>query len=69
MLDVWMQSDSLSLFQQEEDLPDPKAVDLCEFHFSDFPITEHGLIKCGLRLFLEINVVEKFKVPVEVDGL
>ncbi|XP_036192460.1 cone cGMP-specific 3',5'-cyclic phosphodiesterase subunit alpha' [Myotis myotis] len=50
----------------EEDLPDPKAVDLCEFHFSDFPITEHGLIKCGLRLFFEINVVEKFKVPVEV---
>ncbi|XP_045437869.1 cone cGMP-specific 3',5'-cyclic phosphodiesterase subunit alpha' isoform X2 [Pipistrellus kuhlii] len=50
----------------KEDLPDPKAVDLCEFHFSDFPITEHGLIKCGLRLFFEINVVEKFKVPVEV---
>ncbi|KAF5911214.1 hypothetical protein HPG69_019582 [Diceros bicornis minor] len=50
----------------KEDLPDPKAVDLYEFRFSDFPITEHGLIKCGLRLFFEINVVEKFKVPVEV---
>ncbi|XP_012578854.1 PREDICTED: cone cGMP-specific 3',5'-cyclic phosphodiesterase subunit alpha' isoform X2 [Condylura cristata] len=50
----------------KEDLPDPKAVDLYEFHFSDFPITEHGLIKCGLRLFFEINVVEKFRVPVEV---
>ncbi|XP_037351893.1 cone cGMP-specific 3',5'-cyclic phosphodiesterase subunit alpha' [Talpa occidentalis] len=50
----------------KEDLPDLKAVDLCEFHFSDFPITEHGLIKCGLRLFYEINVVEKFRVPVEV---
>lgn len=55
-----------SLFQQKEDLPDPQAVDLYEFCFSDFPITEHELIKCGLRLFLEINVVEKFKVPVEV---
>ncbi|EHB07595.1 Cone cGMP-specific 3',5'-cyclic phosphodiesterase subunit alpha' [Heterocephalus glaber] len=50
----------------KEDLPDPKAVDLYEFHFSDFPFTEHELIKCGLQLFFEINVVEKFKVPVEV---
>ncbi|XP_007516846.1 cone cGMP-specific 3',5'-cyclic phosphodiesterase subunit alpha' [Erinaceus europaeus] len=48
------------------DLPDPKAVDLYEFRFSDFPITEHELIKCGIRMFFEINVVEKFKVPVEV---
>ncbi|KAJ8789317.1 hypothetical protein J1605_021844 [Eschrichtius robustus] len=52
--------------QQKEDLPDPQAVGLYELRFSDFPITEHELIKCGLRLFFEINVVEKFKVPVEV---
>ncbi|EPY82019.1 cone cGMP-specific 3,5-cyclic phosphodiesterase subunit alpha [Camelus ferus] len=51
---------------EKEDLPDPRAADLYEFRFSDFPITEHGLIQCGLRLFFEINVVEKFKVPVEV---
>ncbi|KAM5323101.1 cone cGMP-specific 3',5'-cyclic phosphodiesterase subunit alpha' [Glossophaga mutica] len=50
----------------KQDLPDPKALDLYEFCFSDFPVTEHELIKCGLRLFFEINVVEKFKVPVEV---
>ncbi|XP_042816698.1 cone cGMP-specific 3',5'-cyclic phosphodiesterase subunit alpha' isoform X2 [Panthera tigris] len=50
----------------KEDLPDPQTVDLYEFRFSDFPITEHELIRCGLRLFFEINVVEKFKVPVEV---
>uniref|UniRef100_A0A452Q9T3 Phosphodiesterase n=1 Tax=Ursus americanus TaxID=9643 RepID=A0A452Q9T3_URSAM len=50
----------------KEELPDPQMVDLYEFRFSDFPITEHELIKCGLRLFFEINVVEKFKVPVEV---
>nr|XP_012310217.1 cone cGMP-specific 3',5'-cyclic phosphodiesterase subunit alpha' isoform X2 [Aotus nancymaae] len=50
----------------KEDLPDPRSVELYEFRFSDFPITEHGLIKCGIRLFFEINVVEKFKVPVEV---
>ncbi|KAF3827770.1 hypothetical protein GH733_001005 [Mirounga leonina] len=57
---------SPSLSPQKEELPDPQAVDLYEFRFSDFPITEHELIKCGLRLFFEINVVEKFKVPVEV---
>ncbi|XP_057362078.1 cone cGMP-specific 3',5'-cyclic phosphodiesterase subunit alpha' isoform X3 [Manis pentadactyla] len=50
----------------KEALPDPKAVDLYEFRFSDFPITEHELVQCGLRLFFEINAVEKFKVPVEV---
>nr|XP_042119012.1 cone cGMP-specific 3',5'-cyclic phosphodiesterase subunit alpha' isoform X1 [Peromyscus maniculatus bairdii] len=50
----------------KEDLPDPSAADLYEFCFSDFPVTEHELVKCGLRLFFEINAVEKFKVPVEV---
>ncbi|XP_049646801.1 LOW QUALITY PROTEIN: cone cGMP-specific 3',5'-cyclic phosphodiesterase subunit alpha' [Suncus etruscus] len=50
----------------KEDLPEPQTVDLYEFHFSDLPITEHELIKCGLRMFFEINVVEKFKVPIEV---
>ncbi|CAO2585333.1 Cone cGMP-specific 3',5'-cyclic phosphodiesterase subunit alpha', partial [Lemmus lemmus] len=52
--------------QQKEDLPDPSTADLYEFCFSDFPVTEHELVKCGLRLFFEINAVEKFKVPVEV---
>uniref|UniRef100_A0A4X2LXJ7 Phosphodiesterase n=1 Tax=Vombatus ursinus TaxID=29139 RepID=A0A4X2LXJ7_VOMUR len=50
----------------KEELPNPKDVELYEFHFSDFPITEHGLIKCGIQLFFEIKAVEKFKVPVEV---
>ncbi|XP_013806600.2 cone cGMP-specific 3',5'-cyclic phosphodiesterase subunit alpha' [Apteryx mantelli] len=50
----------------KEELPDPKDLELYEFRFSDFPITEHGLVTCGIRLFFEINVVEKFKVPAEV---
>ncbi|NWU91893.1 PDE6C phosphodiesterase, partial [Upupa epops] len=50
----------------KEELPDPKDLELYEFRFSDFPVTEHGLITCGIRLFFEINVVEKFKVPAEV---
>lgn len=52
--------------QQKEELPEPKDVELYEFRFSDFPVTEHELIKCGIRMFFEINVVEKFKVPAEV---
>ncbi|XP_015744170.1 cone cGMP-specific 3',5'-cyclic phosphodiesterase subunit alpha' isoform X3 [Python bivittatus] len=49
-----------------EELPDPKNAELYEFHFSDFPVTDHDLIKCGIQLFFQINVVEKFKVPAEV---
>lgn len=45
--------------------PQAKDVELLEFHFSDFPVTEHDLIKCGIRCFFELNVVEKFKVPAE----
>ncbi|KAM6306598.1 cone cGMP-specific 3',5'-cyclic phosphodiesterase subunit alpha' [Aegotheles albertisi] len=58
------QKDLLRILKEE--LPDPKDLELYEFRFSDFPVTEHGLITCGIRLFFEINVVEKFKVPAEV---
>ncbi|CAB1311922.1 unnamed protein product [Coregonus sp. 'balchen'] len=44
-------------------------VDLLLFSFSDFPVTEHGLIMCGIRCFFELNVVEKFKVPAETGRL
>ncbi|KAG8008708.1 Cone cGMP-specific 3' [Nibea albiflora] len=35
------------------------------FGFSDFPVSEFDLIKAGIRLFFELGVVEKFKVPAE----
>ncbi|TNN50286.1 Cone cGMP-specific 3',5'-cyclic phosphodiesterase subunit alpha' [Liparis tanakae] len=35
------------------------------FSFSDFPVSEFGLIKAGIRMFFELGVVEKFKVPAE----
>ncbi|MEE6485651.1 hypothetical protein FKM82_014365 [Ascaphus truei] len=50
----------------KEELPDPRTLELYEFHFSDLPVSEHELIKSGIKLFFEINAVEKFKVPVEV---
>lgn len=40
---------------------------LYSFAFSDFPVSEFGLIKAGIRMFFELGVVEKFKVPAEVS--
>nr|ANV21100.1 cone cGMP-specific 3',5'-cyclic phosphodiesterase subunit alpha' [Amia calva] len=50
----------------KSNLPDPKDVELLEFHFSDFPVSEFDLIKCGIQCFFVLNVVDKFKVPAEV---
>ncbi|XP_039995993.1 cone cGMP-specific 3',5'-cyclic phosphodiesterase subunit alpha'-like [Xiphias gladius] len=47
-------------------IPEAKTVELREFHFSDFPLSEFELIKCGIRCFFELGVVEKFKVPAEI---
>uniref|UniRef100_A0A8D3D2B4 Phosphodiesterase n=1 Tax=Scophthalmus maximus TaxID=52904 RepID=A0A8D3D2B4_SCOMX len=41
--------------------------DLYKFSFSDFPVSEFDLIKAGIRMFFELGVVEKFKVPPEVS--
>lgn len=51
---------------QRSNIPEAKDVDLLEFSFSDFPLSEFDLIKCGLRCFFELGVVEKFKIPPEV---
>lgn len=51
---------------QKANIPDSKKVELHEFRFSDFPLSEFELIKCGIRCFFELGVVEKFKVPAEV---
>ncbi|KAM5142431.1 cone cGMP-specific 3',5'-cyclic phosphodiesterase subunit alpha' [Mantella aurantiaca] len=50
----------------KEELPEPATLELYEFRFSDLPVTEHELIKSGIRLFVELKVIEKFKVPVDV---
>uniref|UniRef100_A0A673B893 Phosphodiesterase n=1 Tax=Sphaeramia orbicularis TaxID=375764 RepID=A0A673B893_9TELE len=47
-------------------IPEAKNVELHEFRFSDFPLSEFELIKCGIRCFFELGVVEKFKVPPEI---
>ncbi|KAK7919588.1 hypothetical protein WMY93_010872 [Mugilogobius chulae] len=44
---------------------DVNGEDLYKFSFSDFPVSEFDLIKAGIRMFFELGVVEKFKVPAE----
>ncbi|KAK1881723.1 Cone cGMP-specific 3'5'-cyclic phosphodiesterase subunit alpha' [Dissostichus eleginoides] len=36
------------------------------FSFSDLPVSETDLIRAGIRMFFELGVVEKFKVPAEM---
>ncbi|KAI3363226.1 hypothetical protein L3Q82_011860, partial [Scortum barcoo] len=50
-------------------IPEAKSVELLEFRFSDFPLSEVDLVKCGIRCFFELGVVEKFKVPAETGKL
>lgn len=60
------------VFVQKATCPVADNVDgesLYLFSFSDFPVSEHGLIKAGIRMFFELGVVEKFKVPAEVSHL
>ena len=51
---------------QRSNIPECKDMDILEFHFSDLPLQETDLIRCGIRCFFELGVVEKFKVPAEV---
>ena len=58
------------VFVQKATCPPADNVDgesLYLFSFSDFPVSEHGLIKAGIRMFFELGVIEKFKVPAEVS--
>nr|ANV21101.1 photoreceptor cGMP-specific 3',5'-cyclic phosphodiesterase subunit alpha-X [Eptatretus cirrhatus] len=48
------------------ELPDPKQMELYQFHFSDLEIEELDLVKGGICLFQELGVLEKFKVPRDV---
>uniref|UniRef100_A0A4W6CZB4 Phosphodiesterase n=1 Tax=Lates calcarifer TaxID=8187 RepID=A0A4W6CZB4_LATCA len=54
-------------FDAEPEDCDQKEIgeNLYLFSFSDFPVSEFDLIKAGIRMFFELGVVEKFKVPAE----
>ncbi|KAK7138226.1 hypothetical protein R3I94_013759 [Phoxinus phoxinus] len=48
-----------------ETLPDSKVSEIFEFHFCDFEFTELDLVKCGIKMYYELGVVDKFHIPRE----
>lgn len=63
-------STSIQMFShlclQSEVLPNSKKVEIFEFHFYDFEHSELELVKCGIKMYYELKVVDKFHIPREV---
>ncbi|XP_036900828.1 rod cGMP-specific 3',5'-cyclic phosphodiesterase subunit alpha isoform X4 [Sturnira hondurensis] len=49
----------------QEELPDAEKYEINKFHFSDLPLTELELVKCGVQMYYELKVVDKFHIPQE----
>ncbi|XP_066572590.1 rod cGMP-specific 3',5'-cyclic phosphodiesterase subunit alpha [Amia ocellicauda] len=49
----------------EEELPDSEESEIFEFHFCDFDHSELELVKCGIAMYYELGVVDKFHIPQE----
>uniref|UniRef100_A0A8C7ZQ56 Phosphodiesterase n=1 Tax=Oryzias sinensis TaxID=183150 RepID=A0A8C7ZQ56_9TELE len=49
-----------------EVLPNAKKSEIYEFHFCDFEHSELDLVKCGIKMYYELKVVDKFHIPREV---
>ncbi|TRY97451.1 hypothetical protein DNTS_008196 [Danionella cerebrum] len=49
-----------------EALPDSSESEIFEFHFCDFDFSELDLVKCGIKMYYELGVVDKFHIPREV---
>lgn len=56
------------LFPQTEVLPNTKKSEILEFHFCDFEHSELDLVKCGVKMYYELKVVDKFHIPREVGS-
>lgn len=54
------------LYPQSEVLPPTKKCEILEFHFCDFEHSELDLVKCGIKMYYELKVVDKFHIPREV---
>ncbi|XP_060905119.1 rod cGMP-specific 3',5'-cyclic phosphodiesterase subunit alpha [Labrus mixtus] len=48
-----------------EVLPNSKKSEIFEFHFCDFEHSELDLVKCGIKMYYELKVVDKFHIPRE----
>ncbi|XP_027462135.1 rod cGMP-specific 3',5'-cyclic phosphodiesterase subunit alpha isoform X2 [Zalophus californianus] len=51
------------------ELPDAEKYEINKFHFSDLPLTELELVKCGIQMYYELRVVDKFHIPQETGKL
>ncbi|XP_076005187.1 rod cGMP-specific 3',5'-cyclic phosphodiesterase subunit alpha [Genypterus blacodes] len=49
-----------------EVLPNSQKAEIFEFHFYDFHHTELELVKCAIKMYYELKVVDKFHIPREV---
>ncbi|MCJ8734232.1 hypothetical protein PDJAM_G00233000 [Pangasius djambal] len=49
-----------------ETLLNPEESEIYEFHFCDFEHSELDLVKCGISMYYELGVVDKFHIPREV---
>ncbi|XP_008059248.1 rod cGMP-specific 3',5'-cyclic phosphodiesterase subunit alpha isoform X2 [Carlito syrichta] len=49
----------------QAELPDAEKFEINRFHFSDLPLTELELVKCGIQMYYELKVVDKFHIPQE----
>ncbi|KAK2838597.1 hypothetical protein Q7C36_013411 [Tachysurus vachellii] len=49
-----------------ETLLNPAESEIFEFHFCDFEFSELDLVKCGISMYYELGVVDKFHIPREV---
>lgn len=49
-------------------MPNSKKAEIFEFHFYDFEHTELELVKCAIKIYYELKVVDKFHIPREVSG-
>ncbi|KAK1795247.1 hypothetical protein P4O66_010430 [Electrophorus voltai] len=47
-------------------IPLSSELGIDEFHFNDFSLDNDGMITASLRMFLELGVVQKFKIDYEV---
>ncbi|KAM3866941.1 rod cGMP-specific 3',5'-cyclic phosphodiesterase subunit alpha [Diretmus argenteus] len=48
-----------------EVLPNSKKAEIMEFHFYDFHHTELDLVKCAVKMYYDLKVVDKFHIPRE----
>lgn len=57
---------ALSSFSKAAKIPLSSELGIDEFHFNDFSLDNDAMITASLRMFLELGVVQNFKIDYEV---